>query len=357
LKANLILEDGTNIEGVSFGYEKSISGELVFNTSMVGYIESLTDPSYYKQILVLTYPNIGNYGVPNNNKKENIEEFFESDKIQISALIVNNYSEKYNHWNSEKSLSEWLIDNKIPALTGIDTRKLTKIIREKGTMKAKIIFNNENIDFIDINEYNLIKDVSIKEKTIYGNGKYKILLLDCGVKNNIIRNLLKFDTQIIRVPWDYDFSNVEFDGLFISNGPGDPKKYDLIINKLKLFLNKNIPIFGICLGHQLLSLASGSDTYKLKFGHRSHNQPVLDIINNKSYLTSQNHSFCVKNSTINDEWNIYFKNLNDNSNEGIIHKTKPFFTTQFHPEGWGGPDDTSFLFENFIDNIKKYKKE
>lgn len=355
MKAKLILEDGTILIGDSFGYEKSINGEIVFNTSMVGYVETLTDPSYYNQILVFTYPIIGNYGVPNIGKLNNIENNFESDKIHISALIVNNYSENYNHWNGNKNLKQWLIDNKIPGISDIDTRYLTKIIREKGTMKAKLLFNDDNIDFIDINDNNLIKNVSTKEKLIYGNGKYKILLLDCGVKNNIIRNLLKFDTQVLRVPWDYDFNNEKFDGLFISNGPGDPKKYKKIINNLKNSLTEDYPIFGICLGHQLVSLASGANTYKLKYGHRSHNQPVLNLINNRSYITSQNHSYCVDNNTLSEDWLVYFKNLNDDSNEGLIHKKKYIFTTQFHPEGSSGPFDTLFLFENFIENIIKYK--
>jgi len=354
-KAKLVLEDGSEFSGYSFGFEKSVAGEIVFNTAMTGYPESLTDPSYRGQILVLTYPSIGNYGVPGKTLQDGMLEFFESEHIHTAALIISDYSSKYNHWNASQSLGDWLKAEKVPGLFGIDTRQLTKVIREKGTMLAKIIFEDMEVDFYDPDKDNLVKQVSIDQKKVYSSGKHRILLIDCGVKSNIIRYLLRYDTTVIRVPWDYDYSSEEFDGLFISNGPGDPKMCISTINHLKLSLEDSKPAFGICLGHQLIALASGAETYKLKFGHRSHNQPVLEVNTNHAYLTSQNHGFAVDNKTIQPDWNAYFVNLNDNSNEGLKHKSKPIFTTQFHPEASSGPTDTAFLFADFIKNIDFWK--
>jgi carbamoyl-phosphate synthase small subunit len=355
--ASLILADGLTLKGYSFGYEGPAAGEIVFNTAMTGYPESLTDPSYRGQILVLTYPSVGNYGVPGKETDHDMPLYFESEKVHISALIISDYSEKHSHWNATQSLSNWLKAEKVPALFGIDTRRLTKHIREKGSMPAKIVFDDEDIDFRDPNKENLVAQVSIREKRVYGRGRHKILLIDCGVKNNIIRYLLRHDTQVIRVPWDYDYRNEEYDGLFISNGPGDPQTCVPTIEHLQISLGEDKPVFGICLGHQLISLASGAQTYKLKFGHRSHNQPVIQPGTNKAFLTSQNHGFAVDERTLGPEWEIYFKNLNDNSNEGIRHQTKPVFTTQFHPEAAGGPTDTAFLFGTFIEEIEKWKKQ
>ena len=350
-KIHLVLEDGTEFQGNSFGFKKSISGEVVFNTAMTGYPESLTDPSYKGQILVLTYPLIGNYGVPQDTVDNRMLKFFESDRLHISGLIVSDYSVEYSHWNAEKSLGEWLIENEIPGICGIDTRQLTKILREKGTMLGKIIFNDQDVDLYDPNKENLVDKVSISEKEVYGEGRYKILLIDCGVKYSIIRYLLKRDTTVIRVPWDYDFLDEEYDGLFISNGPGDPKQCTTTVSNLIKAFKKDIPIMGICLGNQLMALASGADTYKLKYGHRSHNQPVILAGTNQSFITSQNHGFAIDNKTLTKDWVPYFYNLNDDTNEGIKHKSKPFFSTQFHPEASGGPTDTEFLFDQFIEII------
>ncbi len=356
--AKLVLPDGTQIHGKSFGFPSSTSGELVFNTAMTGYPESLTDPSYKGQILVLTYPSIGNYGVPADSKTDKLLRYFESEHIHISGLIIADYSEDYNHWNAVKSLGEWLKEEKIPALFGIDTRSLTKLIREKGTMPAKIVHDLiEDIPFEDPNDRNLVDEVSTKEVIEYGNGNIKIALVDCGVKNNIIRSLLQFDTKIIRVPWDYDFYKLAFDGLFISNGPGNPEKCETTIEHLKSALENEKPIFGICLGHQLLSLAAGAKTYKLKFGHRSHNQPVLLNGTQKAYLTSQNHGYAVSEASVPQKWESWFTNLNDHTNEGIRHQSKPFFSTQFHPEASSGPTDTSFLFNTFIQTIEQCKNQ
>jgi len=352
-KIGLVLEDGTEFQGTSFGFNRSISGEVVFNTAMTGYPESLTDPSYKGQILVLTYPLIGNYGVPQDVVDNQLLKFFESDQLHISGLIVSDYSVEYSHWNADRSLGDWLEENEIPGIYGIDTRQLTKILREKGTMLGKIIFDDQDCGLYDPNKENLVDKVSISEKEVYGDGKYKILLIDCGVKYNIIRYLLKRDTTVIRVPWDYDFLDEEYDGLFISNGPGDPKQCKTTVNNLSRAFQQDIPIMGICLGNQLMALASGADTYKLKYGHRSHNQPVILAGTNKSFITSQNHGFAIDNKTLKDDWVPYFMNLNDDTNEGMKHKSKPFFSTQFHPEASGGPTDTEFLFDQFIELIEK----
>ena len=355
IPVKLTLEDGTVYTGKSFGAEIATAGEVVFNTAMTGYPESLTDPSYRGQILCLTYPLVGNYGAPGKEEADEMLKYYESASIHISGLLVADYSFEYSHWNAYESLGDWLSNNGVPGIYGIDTRALTKRIREKGAMLGKIEPDGSLIDFYDPNKVNLVEEVSITEKKIYGKGSCRIVLVDCGVKYNILRNLLKRDTTIIRVPWNYDYHAEEFDGLFISNGPGDPKMCMATINNLARSLKDLKPVFGICLGNQLLALASGADTYKLKYGHRSHNQPVIQVGTDKAYITSQNHGFAVDNKTLAREWEPFFNNINDGTNEGMKHKTKPFFSTQFHPEASGGPTDTDFLFDVFIDNIVKHK--
>ena len=352
----LILEDGKEFKGYSFGYERSVAGEVVFNTAMTGYPESLTDPSYKGQILALTYPIIGNYGVPGNLTEDSMYKFFESYALHISGLIISDYTEDYSHWNANKSLGAWLREFQIPGMYGIDTRELTKILREEGTMLGKIVSRDQAVDFYDPNTVNLVEQVSIKEKKVFGSGRYRILLVDCGVKYNIIRNLLQRDTTVTLVPWDHDLSGEEYDGLFISNGPGDPKLCTATINNLRHALQREVPIYGICLGNQLLALAAGADTYKLKYGHRSHNQPVLLKDTNKAYITSQNHGFAIDNDTLPADWEPLFLNLNDHTNEGMRHKSKPFFSTQFHPEASSGPKDTEFLFDQFIELVARHKR-
>lgn len=353
-KAELILKNNSIYFGTSFGCQKAVSGEAVFNTGMVGYPESLTDPSYAGQILVLTYPLVGNYGVPAQDKEKGIAKYFESEKIQISGLIVSDYSFKYSHFKAKQSLADWLKSQRIPALYGVDTRQLTKELRLAGTMPAKILFNKEKLDFRNIDKENLVAESSIKKPIVYKAGRKKILLIDCGVKNSIIKNLLSRNLTVIRVPWDYDFlnSDYQFDGILISNGPGDPKHCKLLIANLKKFLTKKIPILGICLGNQILALAAGGNTYKLKFGHRSQNQPCLDIETNRCYITSQNHGYAVKNKTLPGGWKVWLTNANDKTVEGIKHKTKPFMAVQFHPEANPGPTDANFIFDDFIKLIK-----
>jgi carbamoyl-phosphate synthase small subunit len=350
----LELEDGTVFSGKSFGARKSVSGEVVFNTAMTGYPESLTDPSYKGQILVLTYPLIGNYGVPGDSKINDLFQYYESYSLHIAGLIVAEYTEDYSHWNAEKSLGSWLAEFNVPGIYGIDTRELTKILRERGTMLGRIIYEDQDVELYDPNKENLVEQVSVKEKKTYGNGRYKILLIDCGVKYNIIRNLISRDATVIMVPWDWDINSEEYDGLFISNGPGDPKQCDITIRNLEKAYDRDKPIYGICLGNQLMALASGADTYKLKYGHRSHNQPVVRVGTTNAYITSQNHGYATDNKTLSGDWEPLFINLNDETNEGIRHKTKPFFSSQFHPEASGGPTDTEFLFDMFMDTVKKY---
>jgi len=355
ITAKLILEDGTEFKGKSFGFEGSVAGEVVFNTSMTGYPESLSDPSYAGQIMVATYPLIGNYGVPEAVTTNGVPDFFESEHIQVTALIVSDYSAEYSHWSAKRSLGDWLTENRIPGLYGIDTRQLTKIIREKGAMMGKIVFGENDPGFHDPNTDNLVAKVSTDHVITYGNGSSRILLVDCGVKYNIIRHFLKRNTTVIRVPWDYDYSKEKYDGLFISNGPGNPKMCDATINHLADSLKQDIPIFGICLGNQLLALASGADTYKLKYGHRSHNQPVLQCGTNKAFVTSQNHGFAIDTKSLSTDWEPLFLNLNDGTNEGIRHKTRSVFSVQFHPEASSGPTDSEYLFDEFLAIVNKTK--
>ena len=353
----LTLEDGTVYRGYSFGALTAVAGEVVFNTAMTGYPESLTDPSYRGQILCLTYPLVGNYGAPGKAEQDDLLLFYESSGVHISGLIVSDYSFEYSHWNAIQSLDEWLAKSNVPGIYGVDTRALTKRIREKGAMLGKIEPEGVTTEFYDPNKTNLVAEVSTSRRQVYGEGRYRIVLVDCGVKYNIIRNLLRRDTTIIRVPWDYDFSHEDYDGLFLSNGPGDPKMCRATIENIRHSLDLDKPIFGICLGNQLMALAAGADTYKLRYGHRSHNQPVIMAGTERAYITSQNHGFAVNNNTLPAGWDPLFINVNDNTNEGMKHKSKPFFSTQFHPEASGGPTDTDFLFDVFIDNIKKYRGE
>jgi carbamoyl-phosphate synthase small subunit len=351
-KFKLLLEDGSIYNGRNFGFFKPTAGEVVFNTGMVGYPETLTDPSYKGQILVLTYPLIGNYGIPEPQRRNGIDYAFESDKIQISGLIVSEAIDLHNHWNSVKSLDHWLYEHQIPGLAGVDTRALTKRLRESGSMLGKLVLNgNQEIKFYDPNQDLLLPHVSIKEPIVYQKGKKRVIIVDCGCKNNIIRVLLSFDLTVIRVPWDYDYTDEKFDGVVISNGPGDPQKCLKTVGHIQRTFGKEKPILGICLGNQILALAAGADTYKLKFGHRSQNQPCVRVGSKQCYITSQNHGFAVDNRSLPREWQPWFINANDGTNEGILHKSKPFYGVQFHPEASPGPVDTHFIFEKFVDKL------
>ncbi|MBI4096624.1 MAG: glutamine-hydrolyzing carbamoyl-phosphate synthase small subunit [Candidatus Levybacteria bacterium] len=369
--AKLILEDGSEFAGKSFGAEKAMAGEVVFSTGMTGYPESLTDPSYKGQILILTYPLIGNYGVPD-------KKYWESNSIKISGLVVSNYINTPSHFQSKQTLSQWLKEENIPGLEIADTRFLTQKIRVKGTMLGKIIFDKD-IEFYNPDKENLVAQVStqkivtaqphpnVSSHSTPGLSSYsrEILLIDCGAKENIIRCLLKRNVRVSVVPWDYDPFDLrlhlpgeqsrhlegvgQFDGIVISNGPGDPKMADKTIATIKKALAKKIPILGVCLGNQILALAAGGDTQKLKFGHRSQNQPCLLEKSGKCYITTQNHGFAV--SKIPKGFKAWFTNANDSSNEGIIHKKLPFMSVQFHPEANPGPTDTEWIFDYFLERI------
>ena len=393
--AVLILDDGTRFYGKSFGAEKPVAGEVVFNTAMTGYPESLTDPSYAGQLMTLTYPLIGNYGVPPFTiEKNGIPTYMESGKIHAEAIIVSDYSTEYSHWNAAESLDEWLKREQVPGITGIDTRALTMLLREHGVMMGRIEYENEeprvngevqqaygSINFVD--------KVSCKQVMLYTGSDChvfptdmpkqqlsqaieaihaaspagapsarRICLVDCGVKANILRCLLRRGVEVIRVPWDYDFNGLPFDGLFISNGPGDPDTCEAAVRNIRTAMaNHRLPIFGICMGNQLLAKAGGASIYKLKYGHRSHNQPVRMVGTDRCYITSQNHGYAVDNNTLGKEWEPLFINMNDGSNEGIRHRENPWFSAQFHPEAASGPTDTEFLFDNFLKLVEAYSGE
>ncbi|HEX6636914.1 MAG TPA: glutamine-hydrolyzing carbamoyl-phosphate synthase small subunit [Steroidobacteraceae bacterium] len=342
MNAQLILEDGTVFRGRSLGAERSVSGEVVFNTGMVGYTEALTDPSYRGQIMTLTFPLVGNYGVPRD---------FESPRIQASALVVSELATEYSHSAAERSLPQWLKDEGIPCIAGIDTRALTKRLRTRGCMLGKVVVT-EDVPFEDPNAKNLVAEVSTDHREVFlGSGK-TVVLVDCGAKGSIVDELRKRDFTVIRVPWDYDFNREDYDGLFLSNGPGDPTACISTINNIKRAMEKNKPIMGICLGNQLLALAAGANTYKLKFGHRGHNQPCLEVGTGRCYITSQNHGFAVDEATLPAGWHPWFRNANDGSNEGIRHGTRPFLSVQFHPEAAPGPVDCNYLFDKFVEMVK-----
>jgi len=335
----LILQDGTTLTGRLRGYAKSVAGEVVFNTGMVGYTEALTDPSYRGQIMVLTYPLVGNYGVP---------EHFESAKIQASALVVSELATQYSHAAAKKSLPQWLEEQGIPCLSGIDTRALTKRLRHAGVMLGRLVAEGEDIALEDPNQRNLVAEVSVRERVVYpGKGK-TVVLVDCGCKESILTELRARGLTVIRVPWDYDFLEEDFDGVLVSNGPGDPSACTATIDNVRRALAANRPMFGICLGHQILALAAGARTYKLKFGHRGHNQPCKEEGTERCYITSQNHGYAVDAQTLPSGWDAWFTNANDGSNEGMRHRTRALMSVQFHPEAAPGPVDSAHLFDEFV---------
>lgn len=342
----LVLEDGMTFEGISFGYARPTAGEVVFGTGMVGYPESLTDPSFAGQILIMTYPIIGNYGVPD-------QSFWEDGKIHVAGLIVSNYVDTPSHVQSKMNLDTWLQHEKIPALEIKDTRLLTQHIRTHGTMLGKIVFDTD-IPFHDPNRDNLVAQVSTRKVLQEGSADTTIVLIDCGAKRNITRCLLARNVCVITVPWDFDLfapsTDFRFDGIVVSNGPGDPKMADKTIQTIQTALKCRIPTLGICLGHQLLALAAGGDTYKLKYGHRSQNQPCILYGTKRCYITTQNHGFAV--GVLPTDFTPWFINANDWSNEGIQHIEYPFLSVQFHPEATPGPVDTEWIFDYFLVKVR-----
>jgi carbamoyl-phosphate synthase small subunit len=360
-KAYLHLADGTRLTGEGFGFHGNSqgptspglrgAGEVVFSTGMTGYVESLTDPSFAGQILTFTYPLIGNYGVP---KKLFLDKHLvanrESEHIWVKGVIVGEYAHTPSHFAAHLSLSRWLVQEKIPGIAGIDTRMLTQHIRDHGVMGGVISSKPREVVKSQKAE-NVVQMVSYKGtvqyKSAHPNGKH-VALIDCGVKHGILRELLNLGYNVTRVPWDADPLDVpKIDGIVCSNGPGDPKDCGKTIVNIKKAVDKGVPFLGVCLGHQLLSLAIGADTYKLRFGHRGINQPCLDVTTNKAYVTSQNHGFAVKVDSVPSTYNVWFVNLNDKTIEGIKHKQKNIQSVQFHPEGYPGPGDTKWIF-NFL---------
>lgn len=366
-EAKLILDDGSEFCGWSFGYDADTAGEVVFNTAMTGYPESLTDPSYAGQILTFTYPLIGNYGVPETGGGT-LPALMESERIHTKAVVVADYSVEYSHWNAKESLADWLKREKVPGITGIDTRRLTQVLREHGVMMGRLVIDGSEIDGSDgccdtttdktenYASVNWVERVSCKEVITYqpiGEKRHRVVLVDCGVKANIIRCLIRRGIEVVRVPWDYDFNQLDFDGLFLANGPGDPERCSKTVEHIRTFLNSEHvrPCMGICLGNQLLARAAGAKTYKLKYGHRSHNQPVQRVGTTQCFITSQNHGYAVDSATLPSDWEPLFVNMNDGSNEGIRHKEMPWMSAQFHPEACSGPVDTEFLFDEFVEML------
>jgi carbamoyl-phosphate synthase small subunit len=347
----LILEDGTSYSGKHFGFKKSIAGEVVFNTGMVGYPETLTDPSYKGQILVFTYPLIGNYGIPDAERADNLLKFFESEKIHVQGIVITSLTRDHSHWNAVRSLEDWMIEHEIPGIEGVDTRALTRKLRSAGTQLGKMVLEGRDIPFYDPNNDNLVAQVSTDEPELYGDFKKRVVLIDTGCKHNIIRSFLNRGVSVLKVPWNYDFSKEKFDGLMLSNGPGDPTMVPETIENVKAHLAGEKPVFGICLGHQILGLAVGAHSYKLKFGHRSQNQPCILVGTKRCFITSQNHGYAIDDQTLPDDWKPWFFNANDGSSEGIRHSTKPIRSVQFHPEAMPGPVDTSFLFDEFVNML------
>ncbi len=357
----IVLEDGTVFDGMGFGYSTTVYGEAVFNTGMVGYTEALTDPSYSGQILALTYPLVGNYGVPDPSARDTdgIRKYFESDRIQARGLVVHELSLMSSHWNLAMTLDEWLYNEKIPGISGIDTRELTVKLRTKGVMMAALQVSEKEIDEQDLkkrleaakkyNDEEFMDTVSIKEPQVYGNDAESIVVVDTGVKNAILRNVRKLGYKVIRVPWNYSAEKIlsyNPKGVVLSNGPGDPIKCADTMKTAKTLIEKNVPTLGICLGAQILGLAGGASTYKLKYGHRGQNKSCIDLDNNQVYVTSQNHGYCIDPDSIEKtDFKLWFTNTDDKTVEGIKHKKKKIIAVQFHPEASPGPFDCKFVFE------------
>ncbi|RME71749.1 MAG: carbamoyl-phosphate synthase (glutamine-hydrolyzing) small subunit [Planctomycetota bacterium] len=359
--ARLLLEDGTELRGRAFGATRSAAGEVVFATGMVGYPEAMTDPSFQGQILVCTYPLIGNYGVPAHAPGPDglPPESFEAGRIHVSGLVVSTLSRGYSHWSAAGSLEAWMAEHGVVGIEGIDTRALTRRLRDRGTMPGKILVEADpgvreldEAPFENVFQRNLVAEVSIEEPVLYGNARRRVILVDCGAKANIVRCLLRRGVSVLRVPWDHDFNREDADAILVSNGPGDPKQARATIRHLRTALEGDRPVFGICLGHQLLALAAGCETYKLPYGHRGQNQPCLEVGTRRCYITSQNHGYAVDGHRLPDGWEQWFINANDGTNEGLRHAWKPFRSVQFHPEAAPGPDDTAFLFDRFVESLR-----
>jgi carbamoyl-phosphate synthase small subunit len=363
-QATLELSSGQKFKGRLIGAPLQSSGELVFTTAMVGYCESLTDPSYYGQVLVFSYPLIGNYGVSDQklNFSADIQQF-ESKKIHASAVIVANSCEQVFHWTSRVSLDAWLKKMQTPGIVGLDTRELVHIIREEKQVFARINIDDPCTDnskffrqesFFDPNSSAITTDVSCKSPYVLGKGKPRIAVYDFGVKWNILRKLINLGCSIEVVPWDTDPKSIDCNGWLLSNGPGNPLHLSKAIKNITQLLHQDKPVFGICFGHQLLSLAAGARIEYMDYGHRSHNQPVKILGKTKSFITSQNHNYQIKENSLNKSWKVWATNINDGSIEGIVHVSKPFRGVQFHPESAGGPRDTGWILKSFVDEVRAH---
>lgn len=358
--ARLILEDGSCFEGELFGAAQAAAGEVVFNTGMVGYAEAMTDPSYRGQLLTFTFPLIGNYGIPNNGKLEwadcdgEQKGLFQSRQIQVAGVILSRLSREFSHWSATQSLESWMQGQGISGLSGVDTRALTKKLRTRGSMLGKIVSDGNDVEWNDPNGRNLVAEVSEPGVTLFpGGGERRIILVDFGCKRAILQSLLRRRFDVLKVPWNHDWTREPADGIVLSNGPGDPKQCRPALDIIRRGLKGARPILGICLGHQLLALAAGADTFKLKYGHRGQNQPCIEVGTKRCYITSQNHGYAVKDNTLPAGWQPWFFNANDGTNEGMRHGDLPFFSVQFHPEAHPGPTDTEFVFDLFAKVINR----
>src|SRR5712691_1943190 len=365
----LVLEDGSVIQGIGFGAETEISGEVVFNTSMMGYPELLTDPSYQEQIVVMTYPILGSYGVPPSSIRGDggVPLHFESDSVKVKGFVVHSLS-RPSHWSNQKTLDEWLTEQGVPGIFGVDTRVLTQRLRNKGTMLGVLkvssqpfdpeVVSNRISDLQDPNKQDLVQRVSPKEPIYYdGAEQSTIVIQDCGVKYGILRSLLAKGARVVRVPYDFPADKIlglNPRGVVISNGPGDPKIGLATIATARSLMVTELPIMGICLGAQILGLAAGAETYKLKFGHRAVKHPCINHAAARCFITTQNHGYTIdRNSLQNSDFLANFVNINDKTVEGIRHRKKPFFGVQWHPESSPGPYDTRFLFDRFFEEVLK----
>ena len=365
----LVFDDGTVLDGQGFGYSTTVFGEIVFNTGMVGYPEALTDPSYNGQILTLTYPLVGNYGVPDPSIKDNdgIPKFFESDKMQIRGLVVHELSLTASHWNLSMTLDEWMYNEKVPGISGIDTRELTKKLRTGGVMMAALVVSDSEIDVEQVKKElassthydseQFMDVVSTKQEQVYGDDDKSVVVIDTGAKNAILRNIRELGYKVILVPWNTTYEKImsyKPKGVVLSSGPGDPQKCPDTIDTVKKLIENNIPTLGICLGAQIIGIAGNTETYKLKYGHRGQNKPCVNLENNQVYVTSQNHGYGITPESLEkSDFNLWFTNADDKTVEGIKHKKQNCIAVQFHPEASPGPFDCKFVFEELKHLMEK----